>query len=135
MDVFSWIYLGVILLSLVAARLAGRLLPLAFAVGGIVGLALSFVQIAFYYGIIAFVLVSALAAVLIPLVFGRRLTPLEGMVGKACTVTERIEPLTGGQVSVEGGLWAARALSGDASYEVGTHLTVVAIEGVKVIVG
>ena len=72
---------------------------------------------------------------LIPRVFGRRLTPLEGMVGKACTVTERIEPLTGGQVSVDGGLWAARSLSGEASYEVGAHLTVVAIEGVKVIVG
>ncbi len=135
MDVFSWIYLGIILVSLVAARLAGRLLPLAFAVGGAVGLALSFTALAFYYGLAAAALISAAAAVLIPRIFGRRLTPLEGMVGKACTVTERILPLTGGQVSVEGGLWAARSLSGDAAYEVGAHLTVVAIEGVKVIVG
>ena len=135
MDVFSWIYLGIILLSLVVARLVGRLLPLAFAVGGAVGLALSLAPLSFLYHLIAFAAVTLTAAILIPRLFGRRLTPLEGMVGKPCTVTERIEPLTGGQVAVEGGLWAARALSGETAYEVGTHLTVVAIEGVKVIVG
>lgn len=135
MDVFSWIYLGILLLSLAVARLAGRLFPLAFAVGALVGLILSLTPLDFYYGMIAFLLLSAAALVLIPRLFGRRLTPLEGMVGKTCTVTERIAPLTGGQVSVDGGLWAARALSADASYEVGTRLTVVAIEGVKLILG
>jgi L-lactate dehydrogenase len=53
------------------------------------------------------------------------------MISKG-VVTERIDPLLGGQVMVEGGLWAARAL-GDSSFEVGTGVTVVAIEGVKLI--
>lgn len=135
MGVFSWIFLGVILISLVVARLMGRLLPLALTVGGVAGLVCSLTSLAFYYGLAAFLVVGALAAVLIPRLLGRQLTPLEGMVGKSCTVTERIAPLTGGQVSVDGGLWAARALSCDASYEVGTRLTVLAIEGVKLILG
>ena len=48
-------------------------------------------------------------------------------------VTERLDPLTGGQVEVDGNLWAARSLSGEVAHEVGAVLSVVAIEGVKLI--
>ena len=134
MDAWSWIYIALTALSLVGALALGRLRILAVAVGGAVALVVSFLPVSPILGIAAFVVFSVGAFLLLHLFPRRRLTALETMVGKTCTVTERIAPLTGGQVSVDGGFWAARAISPEASYEVGDHLTVVAIEGVKLIV-
>ena len=134
MDVWSWIYIALLALSLVGALVLGRLRILSVTVGSAVALALSFLPISPVFGLVALAVLSVGAFLLLHHLPRRRLTALETMVGKTCTVTERIAPLTGGQVSVDGGFWAARAISPEASYEVGDHLTVVAIEGVKLIV-
>ena len=109
----SWIYLGILLLSLAVARLAGRLFPLAFAAGGLVGLILSLTPLDFYYGMIAFLLLSAAALVLIPRLFGRRLTPLEGMVGKTCTVVTEKQGHRAGTTIARNSAYRPVALQGN----------------------
>ena len=58
----------------------------------------------------------------------------DNIVGKKCVVTEKIDNFAGcGQVKVNGQSWSARgAFDGDA-FEVGETLSIVAIEGVRLV--
>ena len=59
---------------------------------------------------------------------------IESVIGERCVVTELIDNFMGcGQVSVRGQNWSARAANDDDSFEVGEKLSVVAVEGVKLI--
>ncbi|MBO7293405.1 MAG: NfeD family protein [Clostridia bacterium] len=133
MDLSSWIYLAVFGVTAVAGLSLSRLLPLAPAGGALSAFVASLLSDSLVLSLILFVAVSALLFAALLLRPHRRETSLEAMVGSTCTVVERIDPLTGGQVRVGDGLWAARALTADAAHEVGAVLTVVAIEGVKLI--
>jgi membrane protein implicated in regulation of membrane protease activity len=56
------------------------------------------------------------------------------LIGEKCTVTSRIENLAGnGEVKAGGLYWAARAAVEDQIFEVGATVTVIAVEGVKLI--
>ena len=58
----------------------------------------------------------------------------ENIVGKKCLVTERIDNFAGcGQVKVNGQSWSARSAYDDDCFEVGEMLSIVAIEGVRLI--
>ena len=135
MGVWFWIYIGIFALSVVLVRLLGRFWPLAAAPASLAGAILSiFSSIPLYIVLPVFSVLLGAALVAFFLVPRRRETALEGMVGKSCTVTEEILPFVGGQVEVDGGLWAARALSPEVGHKAGDCLVVVAIEGVKVVV-
>ena len=59
---------------------------------------------------------------------------LDTIVGKNCTVTEKIDNFAGcGQISVCGQLWSARGVYEDDVFEKGEALRIVAIEGVKAV--
>ena len=61
-------------------------------------------------------------------------TSIDGIVGKKCTVTEKIDNYAGcGQVKIKGQIWSARSVREDDVFEAGEHLRIVAIEGVKLI--
>ena len=132
MDFWSWLYLALAVLSLAGALLLSRLLPLSLTVGSVAALVLSLLADLFYLELLVLVALTLGILLLLRYLPRRRETSLEAMVGATCTVTERLDPLTGGQVQIGSGLWAARVL-GDGAVEVGTELTVVAIEGVKLI--
>ena len=58
----------------------------------------------------------------------------ENIVGKKCTVIEKIDNFAGcGQVKVNGQGWSARAAYDDDVFEVGEILSIVAVEGVRLI--
>lgn len=58
----------------------------------------------------------------------------DNIVGKRCVVTEQINNFAGcGQVKVNGQSWAARAAYDEDTFEVGDVLSVVAIEGVRLV--
>ncbi len=136
MDFWFWLFLSLLILAVSAAAIFRRALLLPPTVGALAAFVLAIpAGSPWYLELAALVLGTALSFLVLFLLPRRRLSPLEAMVGKTCTVTERIEPLTGGQVTVEGNLWAARALSADTAFEVGDELSVVAIEGVKLICG
>ncbi len=134
MDLSTWIFGALTLVLLAAAAFSRRLLLLAPALGALSALVTSlFEGIELYHCACVLAAATGVFYLVLSRLPRRRLTALEAMVGKTCTVTERLDPLTGGQVEVEGNLWAARSLSAEAAYEVGTTLSVVAIEGVKLI--
>ncbi len=58
----------------------------------------------------------------------------DNIVGKKCVAIERIDNLAGcGQVRVNGQSWAARSAYDDESFEAGETLSIVAIEGVRLV--
>ncbi len=58
----------------------------------------------------------------------------ETIIGKRCVVVERIDNFAGcGQVKVNGQGWSARAAYDDDCFEVGDVLSIVAIEGVRLV--
>ena len=66
-----------------------------------------------------------------------RATPTNAdmLIGKECVVTEEIDNVLGtGTVTVGGKVWTARTEEPDGKAETGTVMTVVKIEGVKLIV-
>lgn len=134
MDAWSWVYIAIFALSILLVKILGRFVPLVAAPASLVALVLSLFSLPLYIELSAFfaLLIAALVAFL--LAPRRHETPLESMVGRTCTVTEPILPFVGGQVEVDGCLWAARALSAEAMHKQGDRLVVVAIEGVKVVV-
>ena len=63
-----------------------------------------------------------------------RETYLESIVGKKCVVIEKIDNFVGsGLVKVNGQCWAARSAYDDDCFDAGESLSVVAIEGVKLV--
>ena len=80
--------------------------------------------------------VCALVAIAL-IIFNKRKVKnftLETVVGEKCTVIDEVDNYKGsGLVKVGNQLWAARAVSDDEIYEVGDVISVVAIEGVKLI--
>jgi len=82
-------------------------------------------------GCVAIVAIAAL------IIFNKRKAKtftLDTVVGEKCTVVDAVDNYRGsGLVRVGNQLWAARAVSDDEIYEVGDVISVVAIEGVKLI--
>ena len=59
---------------------------------------------------------------------------LEETIGERCVVIETVDNYAGcGLVKVGGQIWSARGVDDDDIFEVGEKLSVVAIEGVKLI--
>ncbi len=59
---------------------------------------------------------------------------LDSIIGERCTVIETIDNYAGcGLVKVKGQQWSARGVDDDDIFEIGEKLSVVAIEGVKLI--
>ena len=91
--------------------------------------------------IIVFLFVSALgilwAKLFLPAIMRSmpdRRTNIVALIGEKCVVTEKIDNYAGcGQAKIKGQVWSARGVNSNDVFEVGETLTVVAIEGVKLI--
>lgn len=60
-------------------------------------------------------------------------TSPRALVGHSAKVLEPITP-GGGQITLDGSIWSARALDPEESFEVGEHVTVVSIDGPTAVV-
>ena len=91
--------------------------------------------------IIVFLFVSALgilwAKLFLPAIarsMPDRRTNIVALIGEKCVVTEKIDNFAGcGQAKIKGQVWSARGVNANDVFEAGETLTVVAIEGVKLI--
>ena len=91
--------------------------------------------------IIVFLFVSALgilwAKLFLPTIarsMPDRRTNIVALIGEKCVVTEKIDNFAGcGQAKINGQIWSARGVNANDVFEAGETLTVVAIEGVKLI--
>ncbi len=134
----TYIWLGIAIISIVLEVLTpGALVSIWFAPAGIVSMLLSIFGVPAFVQIPVFIVLSLLSIFLLrPLVAKHVVTPtnIDAIIGARAVVVERIENIAGcGLVKVGSTVWSARALSDDEIYEPNAVLTVVAVEGVKLI--
>lgn len=134
----TYVWLGVLIAAVIVEVLTvGALVSIWFAPAALVSMILSLCGASIYWQIPVFILVSIAAILLVrPLVSKHVVTPtnIDAVIGSRAVVVERIENVAGcGLVKVGATSWSARALSDEEIYEPDTVLTVVAVEGVKLI--
>lgn len=136
----TWIWVIVIALAVITEVISEQLVSIWFVPGALVALILEIFNVDIWIQI----LVAAIVTLIGIFVLRRQLmrfvkntdakTNIDLIIGEKCVVTEKIHNFAGcGQVKVKGQIWSARGCSEDDEFEEGEVLTVVAIEGVKLI--
>ncbi|MBQ7340741.1 MAG: NfeD family protein [Oscillospiraceae bacterium] len=134
------IWLGLLVLFLIAEASTVSMTTLWFAIGALAALIASAAGGELWLQITLFLAVSALLLVLLRPVAKRYFTPklirtnVDAVIGKTGRVTVTIDNVGGqGQVKLEGQVWTARSESGEQISE-GSLVNVCRVEGVKVFV-
>lgn len=136
--VYGWLWIALILLTSLVTVLSGKNIYVSFAVGAVVPVIFDIFSLDFIWQVIAFFVVSGIYMYVAYKFFdlgdkvGIEDTSI--LVGKKCIVDEVINNDAGsGQVVINGLFWSARSVVDGEIYEKGKVLTVVAVEGVKLI--
>lgn len=141
MEGMSFLWIIVLIIAIVIEAMTLGLTCIWFAGGALVGLFLERIGAGIYTQIIACLIVS-----LILMYFTRPIavkyfnkerekTNFNSVIGKQAVVTEAINNLKGtGQVIVDGKEWSARSEVEGLTFEEGEIVTIVRIQGVKLIV-
>ncbi len=137
---WAWIWIVSLLLALISEAITKRRVSFWLAPASAVAVILDVLHLWFVLQLAVFV------AIAIPSFFLLRghsvhlsfldatTTDIDNVVGKRCTVIDRIDSYAGcGQVDVNGTRWSARGLTDDDTFEKGEVLSIVAVEGVKLI--
>ena len=141
MEFMIFFWLGVVVVALVVEALTVGLVSIWLVPGALVAMLLAIFKLPLPVQIPAFFLLSACGIVLAKTLFRRYLQPkasvktnVDAIVGSRAVVTERVDNLSGcGQVRVDSQIWSARSIDPDIVFEVGDVVSVMAIEGVKLI--
>ncbi len=135
-----YLWLAVIVVAAVVEGVTAQLVSIWFVAGGVGALIANLCGATLWVQTIVFVLVTALTlAATRPLVkklldFKRVDTNAGRYIGKIGIVTMQINNTLGsGQVNVSGSIWTARSEDG-STVEIGEHVLIKSIEGVKLIV-
>ena len=135
------VWLAAVVLFLVIEALVPGLVSLWFAIGALAALLSAVLGAPLWLQLVWFFVVS-IAALLLTRPLVRKYvngkvqpTNADSLIGKECVVTEAVDNIRSqGAVKIRGMEWTARAEADGAHYAVGDVVTVVAIEGVKLIV-
>ena len=135
------VWLIAMIVLLVVEGLVPGLISIWFALGALAALVSALLHAPLWLQIVWFLAVSIAALALTrPLAkkyINARTQPTNAdmMIGKECVVRESIDNVLGtGAVSVDGKVWTARTEEPDGKAETGKVMTVVRIDGVKLIV-
>lgn len=138
-DFFSFLWLGLILLSIVVELATFALVAVWFIPPAIVAFVLSLFSISFWIQCAVFFVLSAGTLSLSMLFFNKAInrhvqkTNADALIGEKAVVTETIDNLNGtGRVKIGGKDWSARSRD-QSVIPSGQAVTVTAIEGVKLI--
>ena len=136
-----WIWVALLAAFIIIEASTAQLLTIWFAVGSLAALISTFITDNIIAQVIVFVVVSAIALVITrPLVkkmtkAQKQPTNSDMYIGKEAIVTEDINNLEAkGLVKVGGSIWTARTEVDNFTIPAGSHVTVIKIEGVKLIV-
>lgn len=138
---YGWIWIAVLAVSLVIETCTDQLISIWFAPGAIIATIMDFFKADIVWQVLVFLLISIVGIAFVRKYVAKYLKPgkasrtnIDAIIGERCIVTEKIDNFAGcGQAKVRGQIWSARGVNDDDSFEVGECLTVVAIEGVKLI--
>ena len=139
---YLWVvWTTIVVAAVVAEALIPGLVAIWFVPGGVASLILSLFSVDLWIQVVVFLALSIAFLLCSRLIFRRLVakpttkTNIDAVIGEKCIVTERVENLAGcGQVKVKGMEWSARTIDENDTLSVGDVVTVVAIEGVKLIV-
>ncbi len=135
-----YLWLGVVFCAAIAEAIGRRMIALALVPGGVVASVFAFLHLPVWAQILAFVFVSVACGYLFFRLLprqksgSRRNIGAEDLIGESGTVIDQIDNLAGcGLVSVNGEEWAARSIDYDGIIDEGATVSVVAVEGVRLI--
>lgn len=138
--IWTLVWFAVLALAALVEWRTVRLWAIWAMPGAFVAMLLSIFNLPWWIGVCAFAALTLVGILLRPVAKARlsKSAPKEftvdQLIGEKCTVTSRIENLAGnGEVKAGGLYWAARAAVEDQIFEVGDTVTVIAVEGVKLI--
>lgn len=140
MENLVWLWIGVIAISIAVEVFTEQLVSIWFVPAAFLTAILSLFKVNYVWQILIFFALS-IAGIVLSRVFlaGKKSdadtrTNIEALIGERCVVTERIDNyLECGQVKIKGQLWSAKGEGENDTFEVGEALTVVTIQGVKLI--
>ena len=138
--IWGWIWIAVIVIAIIIEVMTDQLVSIWFVPGAVLATVLDFFTVSPIWQVLI-VLVLAFAGILFVRKTLTKLkldqaskTNIDAIIGERCVVSEKIDTFAGrGQVKVKGQIWSARGLKDDDVFEPGTTLTVVGVEGVKLI--
>lgn len=136
-----WLWLVLLAAFIIIEAATAQLVTIWFAAGAFVALIASFFTESVLIQVVVFVIVSAITlAITRPLVkkvteTKKQATNADMYINQEGVVTEEIDNLEAkGLVKVKGSLWTARSEADGETIPAGTLVTVIKIEGVKLIV-
>ena len=135
-----YIWLGVLLLSLILEGATAAITSLWFSIGALAAMLTTFLGGEIWLQVTVFTVVSILCLLALRPILKKYITPkqvktnIDAIIGTTGVVLEAIDNIAGtGKVKLSGMEWTARSESGDP-IEKDTVITVTRIEGVKVYV-
>ena len=140
MTYYGWIWVAVLVASVVIEFITDQFVSIWFAPAAIVAVVMDFCGADIAWQSLVFLAVAFAGIILIRRFLvktsagSRTKTNIEAIVGSRCVVIEKIDNYAGcGQAKIGGQIWSARSASEDDVIEVGEVVNIVAIEGVKLI--
>lgn len=141
MDPMVWVWLAVVIAAVIVEGYTAQLVSIWFAVGALVALIAGMANVPLWGQLLLFAAVSLLTVLLTRPLVRRRITPrreatnADRYVGMQGVVLQAIDNVQGkGQVKVQGSIWTARAEQEDGAIPENAAVTVVRIEGARLIV-
>ncbi len=135
-----YIWLAVIVAAVIVESMTFTLVSVWFIPGALISLALSLFSVPMWIQIVVFFAVAIACLIFLkPLTRNvlrvkRVATNADAVIGERAVVTQSINNIEGcGQVKVKGQVWTARSFDENVTFAEGEVLTVLAIEGVKLI--
>lgn len=140
MTVAVWVWIGLLVLFIIAEAATAQMVSIWFIAGAIVASICAAFNLSVVIQIVAFLVVSVLLIVFLRPLAKKKLTPkiiptnADMVIGKVAVVKETVDNTQGqGRVAVDGIDWTARSYYGDVIAE-GDRAVVYAIDGVKLII-
>lgn len=137
-EMMPYIWLGVIVLSIITEAATAGLVSIWFIPGALVALVLSLFDVSVVWQACVFVVLS-----LVALIFGRKFihprsriekTNTEALIGQTAVITEQVCNVEGrGAAKVDGKVWSARTETESETLEAGELVEIVDIRGVRLI--
>ena len=137
----SWMWLAVIVLSVICEAETAALVAIWFMPAALVSLILSFFDVALWIQVLVFFAISIASIIIFKIIFNKKLknnaetkTNIDAIIGKKCIVVEEISNIHAkGAVKVGGQIWSARSYDEDATIAEGKIVVVESVQGVKFI--
>lgn len=139
-QIMPYIWIAVIVFSVLTEALTASLVAIWFVPPALVAMALAFCKVSLTLQVIVFLLCSVLFIAFSRIIFKNTLlrkepvhTNADSVIGEKAIITERVCNIENkGLARVRGQIWSARSADGE-DLEVGEIVSVISIQGVKLI--